>query len=81
MHEVLVTLACLALMHHILCLSVLKLCAGILLLEDHFALLLHLHNLLRRKGHLLLTLLVIWQNEWICTIGHPSWAHKTRLLR
>ena len=61
MHEVLVTLACLTLMHHILCLSELKLCAGILLLlEDHLALLLHLHNLLRREGHLLLTLLVIW---------------------
>ena len=66
-------------MHHILLLlGKLKLCTAILLLlEGHHVLLLHLQNLLV----LLSLLLVIRQNEWICTIGHPSGAHKTRFLR
>ena len=75
--EVLVTLACLTLMHHILLLlNELILCGAILLESHHVLLLLHLHNLL-----VLLSLLVIRQNEWICTIGHPSGTYKTRLLR
>ena len=76
-YEVLVTLACLTLMHHILLLlNELILCGAILLESHHVLLLLHLHNLL-----VLLSLLVLRQNEWICTIGHPSGTYKTRLLR